>query len=340
MKPLRVLFICKKNEVYSFVTMTRRSCGLYNSTNFIVKALDKHGIHAEIIEVQDNNDIDREVSRFKPDIVIIEALWVVPEKFPVLFKLHPKVKWFCHLHSHMPFLALEGIAMDWIKRYAALGVGLIANSRPSYEALRCILSEGELVYLPNVYVNKMHPTKPDVNPDEIHIGCFGAIRPLKNHLLQAMAAIKYAQKLDRRLVFYVNASRVETGGQPVLKNLKQLFEKLPQYKLVEMHWNEPEEFIRTLSTKIDIGMQVSLTETFSVVAADYTAAGVPMVISKEVYWGSKWSRAKDDSVRSIVKLLERVHGNCLLVRLNQFLLRRHAKLASAMWVKFIRATGR
>ena len=81
---MRIQFICKKNECYGFETYTRRSSGLYNSTSFIVRGLKARGIDAEIIEVIDNNCIDKEVTRYKPDVVVIEALWVVPEKFDIL----------------------------------------------------------------------------------------------------------------------------------------------------------------------------------------------------------------------------------------------------------------
>ena len=42
--------------------------------------------------------------------------WLV-SKFEVLQKLHPNVKWIVRLHSEIPFIANEGIAMDWIYEY-------------------------------------------------------------------------------------------------------------------------------------------------------------------------------------------------------------------------------
>jgi hypothetical protein len=74
-----------------------------------------NGVDSTIIEVIDNNGIDREVTKYKPTHVIIEALWVIPSKFEILTKLHPNVKWIIRLHSEIPFLANEGIAMEWMK---------------------------------------------------------------------------------------------------------------------------------------------------------------------------------------------------------------------------------
>ena len=333
---MKIQFILKRNEVYSFVSYTRRSSGLWNSTRFIIETLNKiPGIKAEIVEVTDNNDIDREISRFKPDVVVIEALWVVPSKFPILARLHPKVKWYVHLHSHMPFLALEGIAMEWIVAYAKQGIGLIANSKESYEALSTILSRRELLYLPNVYLGEMRRV---VNRSEkekvIDIGCFGAMRPLKNHLLQALAAIEFARKKGKYLQFHINGSRTETGGEPVLKNLRSLFADGRMGRLIEHPWMEPEEFLDLLHNSIDIGMQVSLTETFNVVSADYVTAGVPVVASKEVSWISRCSQAPDNSVPSILRAMDRAYRSRILPAWNQILLERYSARAQQMWINF------
>ena len=335
----RVLFICKKNETYGFTSYTRRSSGLYNSTRFIVESLQSRGVDANIVEVNDNNDIDREITKFKANVVILEALWVVPSKFLELFPLHKNVKWYCHLHSHIPFLALEGIAVEWLREYVRLGIGIIANSSPSYEALKIILGHGVL-FLPNVYIS--HPLKPkDVephwnNPDAaIEIGCFGAIRPLKNQLLQAMAAIEFARQLQRPLRFHMNVSRTETGGDPVLKNIIELFANAKDAVLIQHAWHEPEELIHQMNMKLHIGMQVSLTETFNVVCADYVTAGIPVVASKEVYWLNPFSKARDDSIPSIVKNLHRAYRCKWLIALNQWLLIRFSNKAQKMWHSFI-----
>lgn len=331
---MKILFICKINECYGWESYFRRSSGLFNSTQFIVRGLKHKGVEAKIVEVVDNNDIDREVSCFKPDIVIIEALWVVPEKFDVLKRLHPNVKWFIHLHSNMPFLALEGMAMAWIIECVDRGIGMIANSPESFEALRCTLDEEDIIYLPNVYIPDFRKHAHTRDDGQLHVGCFGAIRPMKNHLLQALAAIRFAEEKGKYLYFHVNATRLEVGGSPVLKNLKEMFDTLDHAELVCHDWFEPHEFLHHL-TKLDIGMQVSLTETFNVVSADYVTAGLPMVVSKEVKWASDWNKAADDSVEDIVKVMDRVLKLPLLPWWNQRLLMRHSLLAQEMWFKFV-----
>lgn len=335
---MRILFICKKNECYGFVSYHRRSSGLYNSTRFIVKGLKARGVHAEIIEVIDNNCIDRAVSEFKPDAVVIEALWVVPEKFDILKSLHPSVRWFVHMHSGLPFLALEGIAMAWLPEYAARGVGLIANSKDTFNAFSYILGDASVTQLPNVYISDALPMKRKrIRGGRIDIGCFGAVRPMKNHMAQAIAAIRFAESKGMRLNFHINASRLETGGEPVLKNIIELFKDHDGIHELFLHpWMEPEEFLQFLHDHIDIGMQVSMTETFNVVSADYVTAGIPMVVSPAVTWATRFCMADAESVEDMVDRLNRVMDGEMLVWWNRKLLHDYSCHAQQLWFDWAR----
>jgi hypothetical protein len=139
----KVLFICKrridswsKDQPYAVEGF---SSGLYNSANFVVKMLNDAGTEAKLIDVIDNNCIDREVTKYKPTHVIIEAYWVVPEKFDVLIKLHPDVEWIVRNHSETPFAANEGIIIDWSFGYIERGVKLSCNAPRALHDFRTIL---------------------------------------------------------------------------------------------------------------------------------------------------------------------------------------------------------
>jgi hypothetical protein len=107
---------------------------------------------------------------------------------------------------------------------------------------------------------------------------------LKNHLVQAVAAIRFAEEKRLPLRFHINAGRVEQNGGQVLNSLRSLFKELPSYyQLVEHPWLSYERFLGLVRT-MDIGMQVSLTETFNIVAADLTRCNVPIVVSESVFW--------------------------------------------------------
>src|ERR1017187_3457174 len=104
----RVLFVLKRREDYAIddsYSGKGISTGLLNSATFVKDMLLIQGLDSELVVVTDNNGIDAEVSRYKPTHVIIEALWVVPEKMDELVALHSTVTWIIRYHSEAPFLA-------------------------------------------------------------------------------------------------------------------------------------------------------------------------------------------------------------------------------------------
>lgn len=304
----KALFILKRREDYNvnlqgFTNFTVAT-GMYNSVKFVVDMLKEIGINAKLVVVVDNNDIDREVTHYRPTHVFIEGFWVVPEKFDVLKHLHKQVKWIVRCHSELPFLAQEGVAMSWMFGYLKRGVAVSGNnSRIASEIAalaRLVQPDAETPYLPNYYPVKgglCYDPKPI--DETLDVGCFGAVRPLKNHLLQAVAAIEFASLMGKKLRFHINSARIEMNGGNTLKNLRGLFTPLePHFKLVEHPWMSHEEFCRLLR-KMDVAMQVSFTETYNIVSADAVNMEVPIVVSKEVGWAYPVF-ADPTSVKSIV----------------------------------------
>ena len=119
-------------------------------------------------------------------------------------------------------------------------------------------------------------------PDEVHIGCFGAIRILKGHINQALAAIKVADYNKLKLYFHINGTRVEGEGEGPLKNLEAIF-KNSKHVLVKEPWLSHKDFLKLMKT-MDILCQVSFTETHNIVACDAVASKVPVVASNQISW--------------------------------------------------------
>jgi glycosyltransferase involved in cell wall biosynthesis len=311
---MRILFILKRGGSYGYPSPVPSS-GLFNSIRFMVEMLNKRlRQKAKMVVVPDNNRIDHEVHKFRPDIVVIEALWVVPEKFDVLKKLHPSVHWIVRIHSALPFLAGEGNSIDWILRCASQDrVTVAANDLRTAEELSRLLEAAgipePLLYLPNFYPTSSRAKSRDPvasRKTPLHISCFGSIRPLKNHLTQAVAAIQFAEELRLPLRFHINSTRLEGGGEPILKNLRLLFSHLPRHELIEHPWLPHHHFIK-LVRRMTAGLQVSFSETFNIVAADHAANGVPLFASKEIPWIAPQFAADPNDSRDIVcKLREAI----------------------------------
>jgi hypothetical protein len=312
----RVLFICKKRAKFY-----GPSFGLINSCKFIVNALRDEGIEAKVVVVNDNNDIDAEVHSYNPTHVFIEALWVVPEKFNELLPLYPDIKWFVRIHSKIPFLANEGIAMKWMREYDKIS-RLNSNFYLSSNSTEVCNSfnrayDMQVLYYPNIYhphsddddiidnnnkedIKQKPPTPPDpISP--INIGCFGAIRPFKNQLNQAFAAITFGFQKERPINFHINFDRCEQGGDSVLKNLKYAFKDMP-HTLIYHPWLPHNIFVELVKT-MDLGLQVSYSETFDIVAGDFAWNNIPVVGSPEVFWLDKKYIADPNSMEDVVSKL-------------------------------------
>ncbi len=340
----KVLFICRIADYLfgSNYSGPGRISGLRNSAGFCAYELNKAGIESKLVVVNDNNDIDREVNKYKPTHVIIEALWVVPEKFDILQKLHPKIEWIIRLHSELPFVSGEGIAIDWLIRYVDNPrVSISGNSKTLNADLTMILNStyqkdmsDKVIFLPNCYHFKKHEILP-VDKDHINIGCFGAIRPLKNQLIQAVSAIDFGEWLDTPINFHMNADRIEQLGGPVLKNIKALFDHSPRHKLVLHEWMDHHTFLNVLTT-MDVSMQVSFSESFNIVSADAVSVGVPIVVSPEIYWASNVFKVGCTNREDITSKLIFAYNSSFynLQHLNRLKLLKTAKKAADTWVEY------
>jgi hypothetical protein len=342
---MKVLFLIKNQSEYG-IYVGKPKAGLYNSANFVKEAISTlEGIEAFIEYCIDGNDVDRKLATFKPDLCIIEAFWVTPEKMREVQKLHPTVKFTVRSHSKIPFLATEGIAFDWLREYNKIpNVSISFNNVETFDNMNDIGLNN--YFLPNIYkpvekvtLNGITRLKSFLNgpkyldKDIIKIGCFGAIRPLKNQLNQAVAAIMFGDANDINIEFYVNAGRIEQRGEEVLKNLQGLFKDTP-HKLVELGWYDHAEFLTNVSD-MDVCLQVSFTESFNIVSADSVYMGVPIVVSKEIDW-MKNNIADPNNALGIANQIK----NCLqyrdiIVKKNLKNLHNYNVDALDIWAKFL-----
>lgn len=333
----RLLFILKKRSNYGI------SYGLANSCKFICNMLQKHGVECKVVEVIDNNGIDREVWLYKPTHVSIDALWVVPTKFNVLLKKYPKIKWSVRIHSKIPFLANEGVAMNWLYDYQNL---IYKNFDNFIVASNAYITTDQLNdmgvvarYLPNIYCpdeNEIQNEIKEIDLNFIDVGCFGSVRPLKNHLQQAIAAIIFGDHLKKNVKFHINSDRVEQHGEPILKNLEFLFKNNPNHELVKHSWMSHENFVE-LVKKMDVGLQVSLSESFNIVAADFVWNDIPIVGSKDIEWLSMFYQANPNDYKDIVKKLFNAYAyrNIGLQWLNKYKLWKHNKSSTDLWLDYL-----
>ncbi len=304
----RILFILRKSAKVK--TYSQGSFGLSNSAQFVVNKLKTLGYDVGIVQVDDANQIDKEVTQFKADIVILEALWVTPVKLAELLRIHAGRRWIVRIHSKAAFLAMEGIAMEWIMGYNHINdiynnLIISCNNEQFNTDINAVMRL-DSIYLPNIYHPLFPPFHKPLEDDgyrPVNIGCFGAIRPLKNQFQQAIAAILFGDKIKRVIHFHINGTRLEQLGNNVERNIRGLFNSTP-HELVEHDWYSHREFLTELVPRMDLGMQVSFTESFNIVTADFVYAGVPIVVSHDVEWMPSFTKVDPNDTNAIVRKLE------------------------------------
>jgi hypothetical protein len=232
------------------------------------------------------------------------------------------------------------MALDWLYRYQREvddpRLKIAGNNK---RLVRDLESVGiNCVLMPNIYPIKEIALVEKCSKYSLHVGSFGAIRPLKNQLIQAMAAINYADKHHKTLFFHINADRTEQKGESVLQNIRALFYN-SIHKLIEHPWMKHDEFLEVLK-EMDVALQVSFTETFNIVAADCVCANVEIVTSNEISWLPFYVYAKTNDIKSIEKQIGRVMlmdkffhvGNAI----NKMYLRKYNRKMEKIWFDTLR----
>jgi len=292
------------------------------------------------VQVVDANGIDKEVHDFNPDIVIIEALWVTAPKLTEIMSLawYRHIKWVVRIHSDIGFLSTEGWGVKLINDYLDINRNnfLIAfNNHKFVKALSDVM-ETEFTYLPNV----MTICEPEDNDSEekpyIKIGCFGALRLLKNQCFQAMCAIMAANKLRKKLCFHITPS-LAVQDDSVLKNLRELF-KNNEHELMVHNWM-PNHLFQNLVRKMDLGLQLSYTESFNIVTADFINNNKLIIVSDAIDWMPPSLRVSNTDYDEVVDKIVHVYkhrNNNLTKGLQRRHLREYNEGAEKTWNAFLR----
>lgn len=299
---MKLLFILKTNQNSGGSDAQVSKSGLYNAARFIVEHInDFPNVRASLVQIKDQNGVFQVIAQHAPDVVIIEAVWILPSKLHELVDKFPHTRFITRVHSRIPFIAMEGNVVEWIRKYEQFSE-LAFNNKQTADDMRLVGIPN--LYLPNIYPDVRYMTcEPSRKKHHYKIGCFGSVRPFKNQLAQAWAAIRFADKRNATVHFHINGTGAEQQGDSVIKNLRALFAGT-RHKLIEVPWLDHREFIKLIG-QMDACMQVSMTETFNLVTADAVLAHVPVVVSDEIDWLS-CRKARFSDVSDIAEVLAHV----------------------------------
>lgn len=318
------LFIEKINGPFRAQTGAKTASGLSVSVQEIVKATGSQ--YAKIESFQAAIPI---ISRVRPKKVIFEAMFIGDFEVNEIKRIFPGTEIYVHIHSNVPFMAVDAAcARSFI---GIKGFKPILNCKEAGDAFKGIGID--CVTLENVYTLPELVARQEKDNKYLDVACFGSLRTMKNHYAQAMAAVILADQLGKTLRFHINGTREEGGGGPRAA-LKALFTIRQDHQLIAHPWMEHSKLIEVLRG-MDLGMQVSMTESFNATACDYLAAGIPIVVSNAIKWANEFSKADTESVMDIVHKSKFALDYPFYVNANRDSLKKHSDKAAKEWNEFL-----
>lgn len=327
----KLLIVEKVNHRFKRMTKTDQASGLSNCIEHIV-SLVPHVVRARVDSI---DHVITAMQSYKAPAVMFEGMWVDEAGFRRIKALFPNTELFVHIHSHVAFLTAEAMAFHNLKMYQTMGVKVVFNNYKTMAALNLKNS----LFLPNIYTCHFYDRILGTDSGTINIGCHGSLRPLKNQVLQAACAIQYAEISGKKLNFHMNLDRSENSGVDVHASLKGLFSLYPNHTLVNDPWLRQYDFIQACR-KLDLGMQISMSETFNLVSADYVAAGIPILVSSEIDWACPESTTETTCADSIIADIRyAIHNAEDLIHENKVQLSMVTNSAKQKWEAFIEALG-
>jgi glycosyltransferase involved in cell wall biosynthesis len=242
-------------------------------------------------------------------------------------------------HSNVGFLQADPRAIELLRQGAELEQGCpnfhIAGNSQRFQSWWQATYGTAMTLLPNMYPLTHPRARPMWQRGTLRLGCFCAIRPYKNVLTAAAAALEVGQRLRvTDLEFWISGGRREGGGQTIVAAIQQMYLNVPRAKVIERNWQSWPQFLATVGS-MDVLLQPSYTEGFNMVTADGIAQGVTSVVSDAIAWAPRnWKAASDDACDIANKTVALLHDPTA-VQEGITALEVHNATALVLWEKFL-----
>ncbi len=312
--------------------------------------LNAHGENATVFPVRHNIDIVREIKDYAKKHgrslthVVISAPWLSCRDIAAIVEHFPLIHFVVVSHSNVGFLQADPSGIHLLRDYIELSrkfdnLDIGGNSRRFVQWVSEAYGEPAWL-LPNMYpvhghiIERFFHDVARIVRDGLRIGSFGAIRPLKNQLTAAAAAIIIGKKLEVPVEFHLSSGREEGGGNTVLNAIQQMTSDLPRFKLVLDGWAGWHEFRENVAS-MDLLIHPSYTESFNMVTADGVSQGVPTVGSEAIHWLPDSWKADSDNAIEIANVGLRLLNDGPKEGIEA--LRRHNEKSFENWKSFLNA---
>jgi hypothetical protein len=326
-----------------FAAWVRSSCVGLNVAGFTTaKYLEQQGINVCVYPVRDNIDIVYAIDKYNENHserlthVVISAPWLSVYDLKNLILNFSDIHFVILSHSNVGFLQADPYGVELFRKYAQLSkeyknLQVGGNSIRFVEWFATAYKE-KAVLLPNLYPVQRVKGKIWDGVSALKIGAFGAIRPEKNFMTAAAAALVIHSILNVPMELHMS-----TGGEgcqsTTLPAISQMMNGISDVFLVKHDWDNWDKFIKLIE-KMDLLIQVSYTESFNMITADGISVGVPSVVSPVIFWAPDLWKADADNAIDVAKV-----GIDLLINPKDYIgsdaLLKHNQDSLKYWLQFL-----
>jgi glycosyltransferase involved in cell wall biosynthesis len=275
--------------------------GVTVSSDHLKAVLGKAGTDCVIMYYADDNGLLEAVKGNDAGLYILQIPTFSHDTLSSVLKLGKNIV--LGIHSTICNLQVEENALRRLLRFSQLRERHFAISCPSKLEVNGFnsFSATPFIYLPNTYSFpiKAHIKKRKLNPELIKISLFCALRSFKNIMAQVVA-VSLLAKRGFKIELHLIDDQSHIAGC-----IKEIADSLP-YKVI-FHELADNKALLKLMAKMDLGLQVSLSETFSYAAFEQMALGVPIVASTAVPYATQI--AKFNSAESMANKMHKIIKN-------------------------------
>lgn len=278
--------------------------GVLVSTTHLSKILKEENIDFEVVQYKNDRDLLDHIENSHSKCINLQVPSFSDMTMDKILQMDKNIV--LSIHSTMCNLQVEEGALSRIVNWSKQKNENFRITCPSLSETQGFntFSNIEFIYLPNTFSYNIDKAEIEENinrksnkMDPIKVSLFCAYRPFKNMITQVVAVAKLAKRYPIELHLFN-----ENRKNPIFENILQIA-KQSNLKLVLHEQRSNKEYFKLIQ-EIHVGLQVSLSETFSYVAFEHMICGIPIVGSSSIPFASKIGKYSD--VNHIESSLEEI----------------------------------
>ncbi len=295
-----VVFVYKRPQV----NCTALSANAAHSAG----VLNKHGVTAATATLDGIRSWDKWIEETAPRVIVLSAFIVRPFDLDALARKFKRVTFLQRCHSNLAWLfqsredfhsAAETIRVS--KDQGNVVYSLVCER----EAKAWSAAGVPVACVPNVWSGGFAEHGRDAlrDPATVNLSAFFAVRLLKDPAGHVMAAANVNAYRPARLHMQLDRSDSPAYGEQVKR-----VAALTHCPVAAHPYRAHDAYLKWLGDTVDVGLQLSLTESFNYVALEHLALGIPCVTSRAVEF-SPWRVDAEDYQGAAAVILDQIIPN-------------------------------